>query len=450
MAMFKNKKVIKHSIQRIKYLTITLTAAASIVFAVVGCRSRERVRLIIKTGVNPLNEVVDNDTPDAYTFLKKAVNDFSPRYKASKLTVSLSQYESARRGEEIDGCLGTELSPDVLLASQFNLSAYAHSGILIPLDDILESGIKDDLMAGCMVNCAIAGKTYMLPYLTLQNVLCFNKALFRKAGLEKYCNTDEVQSWTLEEWEEVLSALKASLPDTSYPMMMYAGDEQGDAHIMVLLRSRGAQFFDATGHVYLTCSEGIAALDWIRQCNEAGYFPPHPERLVILDNYELFTSGQLAIYLANHTIQTYFDDLGIECGYVNFPSLDGAGFTTLFDMSFAVVDNMDKRRLKAAKSFIEYIYKSRFLDYSAGGIPVSYRVAKQYSEKLNDVARYINNNAVRVNFTGNCPNWIGVRAVFYPHIQDLFITKKSTLQIAQELEKDCNAAIDAGHSHPHE
>lgn len=431
----------------IKNTAISLAAVAMI--TAVSCK-RNATPLIIKTGVSPLNLVVDDDTPDAYTFLKKAAADFVSQYKGNRLAVSLSQYEVARRGDEIDGCLDTEYSPDVLFASQFNLSAYAHDGVLVPLDDIIDDGIKADLFPGSLDNCAIGGKTYMLPYLTQTNVLCFNKALFRQSGLDRYCDTDEVQSWTLEEWDAILAALKSALPDTSYPMMMYAADEQGDTHIMTLLRSHGSPFFDATGHVCLTTSEGLSALSWLRQYNEKGYFPPHPERLVILDNYELFAAGQLALYLCNHTLQTYFDELGIECGYVNFPSIDGAGYTTSFDMSFAVVDARDDRRLKVAKAFVTYIYKSRYLDYSAGGIPVSKRVATQYADALSDVSRYLNNTACNVNFSGNNPNWIGVRAAFYPHIKDLFATNKSIEQIAQEIEQDCNDAIDKGHSRPHE
>lgn len=425
---------------------ISLLFAFCVVLA--GCHKKQKkeINLIIKTGVSPLNPVVDNDTLDAYTLLKKAALDFTNNYGDAKIKISLSQYESARRSEEIDGCFGTALSPDVLFASQFNLSTYVNEGFLAPIDDILDSSIKDDLADGCLDNCVIDGKTYMVPYITQQNVLCFNKALFRSAGLHRYCNTDSIQTWTLSEWDEVLAKLKASLPTTSYPMMMYAADEQGDTHIMTLIRSRGSSFFDGTGHVCLETDEGIAALEWLRKCNHAGYFPPHPERLVILDNYELFVSGQLGIYMVNHAVQHYFDEAGIECGYVNFPSIDGQGLTTSFDMSFAVVNNGDKDKLKAAKSFIKRIYKTSFLDYSAGGTPVSRRVAAKYAEYLTDVSRYINNNAKNVNFTNNSPNWLGLRAVFYLHIRDLFATKKSTALIAQEIDSDCNAAIDEGYA----
>lgn len=429
-------------------------ALVSSLFVLCTCfscgKSKKQITLVIKTGVSPLDPVVDSGVTDAYTFLKKASAAFADHYNDAKVTVLLSQFESARRDKEVDGAFGTPLSPDVLFASQFNLGTYAHEGFLIPLDDILDNAIRDDLAPGSLDNCVIGGKIYMVPYVTQQNVLCFNKALFRNAGLERYCDTDKVQNWTLDEWDDVLLALKTSLPPTKYPMMMYAADEQGDTHIMTLLRSRGSPFFDSEGHVFLEDEKGLAALQWLRQCNAAGYFPPHPERLVILDNYELFISGQLAIYLCNHSIQHYFDAAGIECGYVNFPSADNKGLVTSFDMSFGVVDNGSGDKIKAAKSFVSYIYKTSFLDYSAGATPVSRRVGTKYASYLNDVLRYINNDAHLVNFTGNNPNWIGVRGVFYPNINDLFATDKSVSCIAKNIDKDLNDEISKGSSHPHE
>lgn len=437
--------VVKNNKKR--YIAAAVCAAALCIAADVGIRiakTKREVNLVIKTGVSPFRPVVDTNTPDAYTVLKKASSDFTMHYDSANIAIQLSQYESGRRGAEVDGCFGTPLSPDVLFASSFNLVAYAYEGRLVPLDDIID-GIKDDLVDGCLDGYAIDGKTYMLPYITFKNVLCFNKALFRQVGLDKYCGTDAVQNWTLEEWDEVLSALKAKLPSTVYPMMMYAADEQGDTHIMTLLRSRGCPFFDDYGHFCISRNEGVEALKWLRQCNKAGYFPPHPERLVILDNYELFIAGQLGIYLANCTIQQYFDKAGIDCGYVNFPSIDNTGFTTSFDMCFVALDNGDKDKLKAAKAFVSYIYKSPFLDYSAGGgNPVSRRVATKYAAYLTEESRYINNKARNVNFNGNSPNWIEVRSLFYTHIQDLFTTTKSEIQIAREIDMDCNAAIDAG------
>lgn len=416
----------------------------------VSCEKKS-VSLIIKTGVDPFATTIDNDVHSAYDFLGKVVDDFEKNYSEDKVSIQLFQYESQRRKNEVDDCFGTSFSPDILFASQFNLSNYVHTGYIVPLDDIITTKMRDDISFDIWENCKINDKTYMIPFVTAQNVMCFNKRLFRNAGLDRFCNTDEVQTWTISEWNNILSSLSKKLPKATYPMMMYAADEQGDTHLMLLLRIFGCPFFDESGNVCIETNEGIAALDWLRSSYKNGFFPPHPELLVIMDNSELFTSEQLAIYLANASIQVYFDDAGIDCGYVNFPSTGAVGLNTSFDMSFCIVDNGDADKIKVAKAFIKYIYESHWLDYSAGAIPVSRKVREKYAENLKTVSRYINNDGINVNFSNNSPNWHGVRAVFYKHIQELWTTNKSTSQIARELDADCNASIAKGRekSFPH-
>ena len=52
------------------------------------------------------------------------------------------------------------------------------------------------------------GNTYMMPFLTMQNILIYNKAYFRSCGLDSYCGEGtEIQNWTMDEWTEILDTL---------------------------------------------------------------------------------------------------------------------------------------------------------------------------------------------------------------------------------------------------
>ena len=145
------------------------------------------------------------------------------------------------------------------------------------------------------------GKTYMMPFLSLQNLLLYNKELFRAAGLEEFVSDEDViQGWSVGEWEHILDTLAENLPDNNFPMMMYAKNDQGDTHIMTLIRSQGSEFFDSDGNFNISSDEGKAALQWIAGGKEKGWFPPSCENLEIIDMTELFTNGHLAITMANN------------------------------------------------------------------------------------------------------------------------------------------------------
>lgn len=114
-------------------------------------------------------------------------------------------------------------------------------------------------------------------------------------------------------------------------MMMYAANEQGDTHIMTLLRSRGCPLFDDNGRFCVNSKEGIEALEWIKKGAEKGWFPPNAESMNILDNLELFLNGQLAIDLMNSNLESFSDESGVDYGLVNFPRGDDKGLTPRFD-----------------------------------------------------------------------------------------------------------------------
>lgn len=415
-----------------------------------GCKKNsgkeEEIILNIKVPVIALDNVVNPDVKDTYTFLNRASKAFSEQYEDADVTFNVSQFEFAREDKEITDCFDTERAVDILYEGYFNMSTYIYSGRMVPLDDIITDEIRNDIDDIYWTQSKKDGKTYMMPFLSYQNVLVYNKDLFREAGLDEFIsNEDKVQTWSMEEWETVLGTLREKLPDTSYPMMMYAASEEGDTHIMLLLRSFGSSFFDDEGFFNINAPEGIKALNWIRECDKKGYFPPNSESLVLLDSYGMFTNGQIAIYISKIVLKNQSEEKELDLGYVNFPSVDNAGYYSSFTSGFGVFDNGDEKKIKAAKDFIKYIYESEWLDYSAGSIPASNKVSEKYSKDLKYLEKYINNDGTPVNFTSDNPNWSGVRKVFHTHIQDLLYGEKSPETIAEEIDSDCNFAIRAGY-----
>lgn len=402
--------------------------------------------ITVKVPTLSMETVVDPEITSAAQFLTKAAADFVAQYDGN-VEVNVVEFEIAEETAAVADTFGTEAAPDVLFEGYFNMGTYIHDGVVVPLDDIISPELRADIPDSFWELSQVNGKTYMMPFLHVQNTLSFNPGLFAEAGLEEYLSDDSsVQTWTPEQWDEVLTTLRESLPDTAYPMMMYAADDQGDTHIMTLLRSKGCSFYDEEGHFAINTPEGIAALQWIKDSYDEGYFPTGADTLVILDNYSLFLQGMLALYV-NNASQDY--SVQVDGGFaplsVNFPSPEG-GLATTFVTGFEVMDNGDADRLALALDFVRYIYESDYLDYSAGGIPVCNSVAEKYAEELAPLKKYIDNDEANWSFTGNHPNWRGVRAVFYRHIQDLLFGAVTPEECAAALDADCNAAIEAGYA----
>ncbi len=413
-----------------------------------GCgkgSEKASVTINVKLPVIAMNDLIDSDVRDVSSFIRKAANDFCEKYTEANVTVNVEQYEAGMEDKEITDCFDTENAADILFANYFDMSTYIYSGRVVPLDDMITSEIRNDIKPVFWDLSKVDGKTYMMPFFASQDTFCYNKDMFRKAGLEEYISDENaIQNWTLKEWDIILEKLRKYLPETSYPMMMYAGNEEGIIHIMTLLRSRGCEVFDSEGYLNVNNEKGIDALKWLKSCDENNYFPHNAETLVMLDNFSMFINGQLGLYVLNSAYMPDVKNADFELGYVNFPSVDGTGFCNSYITGFEIFDCGDKTKTDVCKDFIKYIYESDWLDYSAENMPISKRVSAKYKDRLADIQKYIDNSDTSVTFTKNKPNWKGVRAAFYKLMQHLLYGDLSVEEVAEKIDTIGNREIENG------
>ncbi len=64
---------------------------------------------------------------------------------------------------------------------------------------------------------------------------------------------NEIKTWTLADYEKILTTLKTNLPKdkypNAYPMALYALNNQGDTWNLAYLRMFGNKFFDSKGNI---------------------------------------------------------------------------------------------------------------------------------------------------------------------------------------------------------
>jgi multiple sugar transport system substrate-binding protein len=227
-------------------------------------------------------------------------------------------------------------------------------------------------------------------------------------------------------------------------MFMYAKNNQGDTHIMSLIRSFGSRIYDDEGNFDFESKEALEALTLMQEGVSRGWYPPHPENLEISDCQELFSNGQLVFYVYNNANKGIYDNLE-DYGFVNFPGNVATSFVT----GFEVFDNGDTSKVEAAKAFIQYIYENdKWLELSVGNIPESKKIAAKYADKITMLDEFSKNSVNVVDFMNSSPNWQGnetsVRSVFWPNIHDLLQGTVTPTECAANLDRDCNKALEIG------
>ena len=431
-----------------KILAVVLTLVMCIAI-LTGCGEKKKnaVEIFINVPILTCDCVANPELLDSSEIIKYAWDMFAAQYE--KYDVSLRDgmvynFEQTDYQKNIPDTYGTSDCPDLSFGGYFAMSGYIYDGHIIPLDDIITDEIRADISDATWAQSQGSnGKTYLMPFYALQNILCYNKDLFRQCGLDEYIADEEViQGWSLEEWDTILSTLAEKLPDSYYPMMMYASNNQGDTHTMVQLRCRGSEFFDENGLFNLNTSEGIAGLQWFKDNYDKGYYPAQCEDMELKDCTEMFMNGQIALYVWNSALATSMS--GLDLGYVNFPGVSANGVNSNWITGFMAFDNGDEKKMEVVKDFLKFIYEtSELMDLSTAGQPCSAAVNERWADQLPLGQQLAQNDQYAVDFTANNPNWAGVRQAFWPHIRALLSGKETAQEAAEGLDRDCNAAINS-------
>lgn len=414
----------------------------------------EKKQVTINVKCPPLALPYDGEHTDteAIDLLQEAAEAFAASYEDADVTFTFTRFPYVEEDQAVLGSFGTDDAADVVLAGQFNVPTYLHSGRAAALDDVIDEGLRADVDEAIWNQCSQDGSTYVLPFYQLQNIIMVNPDLMRAAGLERFIPEDgSVAQWSTTQFEEILAALKASMPDDStYPMALWAANNQGDTHTMALLRSQGSTIYDENGRFNFETPEGVAGLAWFDWLNKMEYIPKGAENLELASVIKLFDNGQLAFCPGNKTTMLSERAAGFTPFAANFPTPDGKGCATTFLTGFTVFDNGDVDKVRVAKDFVRFIVSDDdYLRYTFSGTPVN----KSFIERSGETGvaaeldkAFVANSGNVYDFLNNTPNWSGVRDVFYVGIQELLRGTATPEETAATLDETCNAAIDEGYA----
>ncbi len=433
--------------------SMSVLFAAILCFGLMGCHPKEKQKekesltIAIKTTPIGLGSVPGIGDVEIYDLFIAASEKFKAQYDQYNVTFEISRYNYPDEKEQLADKHGSDEAADIFYAGSYNIATYAANGWLVSLDDIIDEKLRADIDETIWEQNSIEGKVYTMPFQQLQNTLLVNKTMMEEAGLHEYLpEKDTIAQWSTEEFNMILRKLKDALSEQNkFAMTMYAANNQGDSHIMTLLRAYGGSLYDETGRFAVNTPEGIRALEWIQNMDAQGITPKGAENLELLDCVNLFYNGQIAICIGNLTNLWDAWNKGLDVFAANFPSLDGAGYCTSSTNGFCVFDNGDPDKIQVCKDFIRFIYMDEeLMQYTLGTLPVSHSVTEKHRNEIRMLKAYDDNTKNAVDNIRNHLGWQEVRDVFYPNIRDLLMKKETPGETAAAIDRSCNAALEQG------
>ncbi|NHN32092.1 ABC transporter substrate-binding protein [Paenibacillus agricola] len=400
--------------------------------------------------------VLDASEPgaDYDSFLKYAAQKFSAQYTKYDAKINVEVIAGDQRDQLLNVNLSSGTAPDVFFESIFAMGDYAHRGALVPLNDIVDDASKSDIAQSYWDATTFGDSIYFYPFQNNPGTLVYNADMFKAAGLDKFIGGEnEIKTWTLDEYEQILKGLKDNLPkdkySNAYPMSLFAVNNQGDTWNLAYMRMFGNKFFDDQGNIALDDAKGAKAAAWLKKITDAGYTNPGPESVSSNDANGMFLNQQLAISFTNPILynnakidmasgkSTKFDSR-----LANIPSESGDPLSFTYVVGASVFQNKDATKVEVAKDFVKFFSSDpELVKSSKNGIPVRTSVSEAFKSEKPLFAAYNANSKYLFNFTGNVPGYSQLREVLYPGLQALYTGAKTPEQFVKEYQANGNKVI---------
>lgn len=395
------------------------------------------------------------DGADYDSFFKEAAKRFEEQYDKYDVKVNVEVVAGDQRDELLNVNLSSGTPPDIFYESVFAMGDYAHRGALVPLNDMIDDEAKEDIADTYWENVTFGDDIYFYPFAHMPGTLAYNADMFKAAGLEDYTGGEnEIKTWTLEEYEMILNELKSEKTrkeyPNSYPMALYALNNQGDTWNLAYLRMFGNEFFNEDKEIVLDDENGVKAAEWLKKIYDEGLTNPGAESVSSNDVHAMFQNQQLGISFTNSVLYNNVK-ADMESGNVpefdmrlaNIPSKSGDPLTFTYATGSAVFDTKDEKRMEVSKDFVKfYSTDSELVKASKNGVPVRTSVAKEFADEYPLFQAYDENAKYMFNFTGNVPGYGELRQVLYPELQALYTGEKTAEEVMESYQTKGNDVIE--------
>lgn len=194
----------------------------------------------------------------------------------------------------IDAQLQDGSAPDIFRVDYTSLGSYSSTDQLLDLSDHLDDELTDDLIPAFAEAVAFEGRLYGVPHQTDTTATIYRVDMLREAGITTVPDRLE-DAWTWEEFDEVLSRLKTSLPADVAPYS-YMWQQAGAFRWLNWLFQAGGRLMteDLSGAA-IDSDAGRRALEVTKALYERGLVPANtsPKSSVYAD--DAFVGGTTAM-----------------------------------------------------------------------------------------------------------------------------------------------------------
>lgn len=408
-----------------KPLTIALSAVVSTML-LAGCSSdsKESANASGDTEIKFMHLWPEGSSKKHYDVVNDIIADYEKENEG--VSVDLEVLSNEQYKDKLRVLSTSKELPDVGLTwSAGFLEPYVGGNMFAPLDDVIESDLKDAFVPGTAEAYALDGKTYGLPLELNIVTLYYNDQMFNEYGLEAPKTYEELLNVVKEFRAEGVQPIALGNRDswTGSMWYMYLADRIGGAEVLNKAIDRSGSFEDPAL---------VKAAEEVQTLVDAGAFVDGFNGLADEEAKSMFMTGQAPMYLiatwdlpnftTNEDVPQEFRD---SVQYLKFPTVDGSGDMDSYvggpGVGLFVAEDSEVK--EEAKDFAAHFVKAwgEKAVTEAGVIPATkvdaaaLELPQMYTDILNEL-----NNASNITLFADVQMSPGVAQTHLDSIQALF------------------------------
>ena len=300
----------------------------------------------------PIGKWGDSESVDAL------LADFNAKYPDIHVTVEYLDYTNG--DDQVNTAIEGGSAPDLVMEGPERLVAnWGAKGLMVDLSDLWTDDQKADISASVESACKdSSGAYYEFPLCMTAHCMAINKNVFEAAGAMQYVDAEN-HTWTTENFLKAVQAVYDS--GKTDVGALYCSGQGGDQGTRALVNNLyGGTFTDAAHTKYTADSaENIKALETLKAQDGINF----DASINGGEEITLFRNGTLQMAFCWNIAQQLNADTaaagqtisGDEIFPMAFPTESGDPKLCGGIWGFGIFDNGDEAKIKAAKTFIEFI-----------------------------------------------------------------------------------------------
>ena len=300
----------------------------------------------------PIGEWGNAETVDSL------IQDFNKEYPGINVTVEYLDYTNG--DDQVNTAIEGGQAPDLIMEGPERLVAnWGAKGLMVDLSDILDDTDKSEIYESVLSACVNKeGATYEYPLCMTAHCMAINKTVFEEADAMQYVDAEN-HTWTTDDFFKAMDAVYAHTGQTVGAV--YCSGQGGDQGTRALINNLyGGTFTDADHTKYTADSaENVKAIQALVDSKAIGF----DASIAGGDEINLFRQGVLNVAFCWNIAQQLNSDnndagltnSGDEIFPMAFPTESGDPKLCGGIWGFGIFDNGDEAKIKAAKTFIEFI-----------------------------------------------------------------------------------------------